>query len=95
LKELTVEPTAWPSALRAVMMVTPVANCPSASRNSRCEKGKAERKTEVGKAEFTKYRAQVSDHNGAPRFKISRSKEHLQDLINYQLEPCRSQSVRA
>ena len=36
LKELAVRPTGWPSAVSAVTMVTPVANMPSAARNS-CE----------------------------------------------------------
>ena len=38
LKELAVSPTSSPVAVRAVTMVTPVANMPSASRNSRVEK---------------------------------------------------------
>src|SRR6218665_45855 len=38
LKELAVSPTNLPAELRAVTMVTPVANMPRASRNSRGEK---------------------------------------------------------
>jgi hypothetical protein len=38
LNELAVSPTSVPSAERAVTMVTPVANMPSASRNSSGEK---------------------------------------------------------
>jgi hypothetical protein len=41
LKELAVNPTSAPSASRAVMMVTPVAKLPKASRNSRVEKSGA------------------------------------------------------
>ena len=38
LKEFAVRPITWPSAARAVTMVTPVANMPSAARNSGAEK---------------------------------------------------------
>ena len=38
LKELAVRPMKLPCASRAVTMVTPVANMPSASRNSEVEK---------------------------------------------------------
>ena len=80
LKELTVVPTACPSALRAVMMVTPVANCPSASRNSRCEKGSAVRRTEVGRAEFTtKQEHKMAATQAHHRVKNSRH-QHLQEL---------------
>jgi hypothetical protein len=43
LKELAVNPTNCPDAVRAVTMVTPVANMPKAARNSDWEKwgGKA------------------------------------------------------
>jgi hypothetical protein len=37
--ELMVTPTGFPSAPPAVTTVTPVANCPSASRNARCAGG--------------------------------------------------------
>src|SRR3989344_2367574 len=54
LKELAVSPTRSPAAVRAVTMVTPVANMPSASRNSRVEKLGGRARVGRGSEGFTK-----------------------------------------
>src|SRR6218665_2453425 len=59
LKELAVSPTNLPAALRAVTMVTPVANMPRASRNSRGEKLGGGARTGWEQEGFTKTAAAV------------------------------------
>src|SRR6218665_3859631 len=59
LKELAVSPTNLPAALRAVTMVTPVANMPRASRNSRGEKLGGGARTGWEQERFTKTAATV------------------------------------
>src|SRR6218665_4009996 len=59
LKELAVSPTNLPAALRAVTMVTPVANMPRASRNSRGEKLGGGARTGWEQERFTKTAAAV------------------------------------
>lgn len=54
LNELAVKPTSSPIALRAVTMVTPVANMPNASRNSRVEKLGGRARAGRGSERFTK-----------------------------------------
>src|SRR5690348_6207311 len=55
LNELAVSPTRSPAALRAVTMVTPVANMPSALRNSREEKLGGSARAGRGRGLFTKF----------------------------------------
>src|SRR6218665_3693645 len=59
LKELAVSPTHLPPALRAVTLVTPVANMPRASRNSRGEKLGGWARTGWEQERFTKTAATV------------------------------------
>src|SRR6218665_3879398 len=59
LKELAVSPTNLPAALRAVTMVTPVANMPRASRNARGEKLGGRARTGWEQERFTKPGATV------------------------------------
>src|SRR6218665_3088592 len=59
LKELAVSPTNLTAALRAVTMVTPVANMPRASRNSRGEKLGGRARTGWEQERFTKTAATV------------------------------------
>ncbi|MCY1365979.1 hypothetical protein D9M69_528550 [compost metagenome] len=51
LNELAVNPTSSPLSVRAVTMVTPVANMPSEARNSRAEKSGARACRTGGRAE--------------------------------------------
>ena len=48
LNELAVKPTSWPSLVRAVTMVTPVANMPKAVRNSELVKSGGRARAPVG-----------------------------------------------